>query len=115
VAHLGSVRVFPRTGFWTAQRDAGAHALGNAIVAEQNERVVLLGDLNAAMDDRAFADITSQMRSAQDAAGDGFGWLAKFPMERIDQILVRGVKPKSSWVLPATGSDHLPVAAGISW
>jgi len=34
---------------------------------------------------------------------------------RIDQILVRGVKPESSWLLPATGSDHLPVAAGISW
>ena len=34
---------------------------------------------------------------------------------RIDHILVRGVKPDSSWSLPATGSDHLPVAAGISW
>jgi vancomycin resistance protein VanJ len=117
VAHLGSVRVFPRAGFWTAQRDAGAHALGAAIVAEQNERVVLLGDLNGTMDDRAFADITSQMHSAQDAAGDGFGfsWPAKFPVERIDHILVRGVEPESSWVLPATGSDHRPVAAGISW
>ena len=51
------------------------------------------------------------------AAGDGFGfsWPAGFPVARIDQILVRGVEPKSSWVLPATGSDHLPVAAGISW
>ena len=33
---------------------------------------------------------------------------AKFPVVRIDQILVRGVEPESSWVLPATGSDHLP-------
>ncbi|MGN9807588.1 endonuclease/exonuclease/phosphatase family protein [Micromonospora sp. L32] len=117
VAHLGSVRVNPRAGFWTAHRDRNAQALGRAIAAEQNERVVLLGDLNGAMDDRAFADITSQLRSAQDAAGDGFGfsWPAKFPVVRIDQILVRGVKPESSWVLPATGSDHLPVAAGISW
>ncbi|MGP3969725.1 endonuclease/exonuclease/phosphatase family protein [Streptomyces sp. 6N223] len=117
VAHLGSVRVIPRAGFWTAQRDAGAHALGNAIAAEQNKRVVLLGDLNGTMDDRALAGITSQMRSAQDVAGDGFGfsWPAEFPVARIDQILVRGVEPQSSWVLPATGSDHLPVAAGISW
>jgi vancomycin resistance protein VanJ len=117
VAHLGSARVMPRAGFWTAQRDAGAHAVGKAIAAEHNERVVLLGDLNGTMDDRAFADITSQMHSAQDAAGDGFGfsWPAMFPMARIDQILVRGVKPESSWVLPATGSDHRPVAAGISW
>ncbi|AKJ15456.1 membrane protein [Streptomyces incarnatus] len=117
VAHLGSVRVFPRAGFGTVGRDRGAQALGEAIAAERNERVVLLGDLNGTTDDRAFADITSRMRSAQDAAGDGFGfsWPARFPMVRIDQILVRGVEPRSSWVLPATGSDHLPVAARISW
>ncbi|WP_432168015.1 endonuclease/exonuclease/phosphatase family protein [Streptomyces sp. bgisy031] len=117
VAHLGSARVNPRAGFSTGQRDAGARALGEAVAAERNERVVLLGDLNGTMDDRAFDGVTSQMRSVQDAAGDGFGfsWPAKFPVARIDQILVRGVKPQSSWVLPATGSDHRPVAAGISW
>ncbi|GGV87400.1 teicoplanin resistance protein VanJ [Streptomyces griseoloalbus] len=117
VAHLGSARVNPRAGFWTDSRDRSAQALGKAIAAEQNERVVLLGDLNGTTDDRAFADITSQLRSAHDAAGDGFGfsWPAKFPVVRIDQILVRGVEPESSWSLPATGSDHLPVAAGISW
>ncbi|MFB6963410.1 endonuclease/exonuclease/phosphatase family protein [Streptomyces sp. NPDC056309] len=117
VAHLGSVRLLPRNGFWTASRDRGAQALGKAIAADQSERVVLLGDLNGTVDDHAFADITAQLHSVQDAAGDGFGfsWPAKFPVARIDQILVRGVKPESSWVLPATGSDHLPVAAGISW
>nr|WP_246157532.1 endonuclease/exonuclease/phosphatase family protein [Micromonospora palomenae] len=117
VAHLGSVRVNPRAGFWTAHRDRNAQALGEAIAAERNERVVLLGDLNGTMDDRVFASITSQLRSAQGEAGKGFGftWPAKFPVVRIDQILVRGVKPESSWVLPATGGDHLPVAASISW
>jgi vancomycin resistance protein VanJ len=117
VAHLGSARVNPRAGFWTAHRDRGAQALGKAIAAERNERVVLLGDLNGTMDDRAFAAITSRLRSAQNAAGAGFGfsWPATFPVARIDQILVRGVEPKRSWVLPATGSDHRPVAAGISW
>ncbi|MFF1443571.1 endonuclease/exonuclease/phosphatase family protein [Streptomyces sp. NPDC058295] len=117
VAHLGSVRVNPRAGFWTDSRDRNAQALGEAIAAERNERVVLLGDLNGTTDDRAFDGITSQLRSAQDAAGDGFGfsWPARFPVARIDQILVRGVQPESSWVLSATGSDHLPVAAGISW
>jgi vancomycin resistance protein VanJ len=117
VAHLGSVRVNPRAGFSTATRDRNAQALARAVAAEKNKRVVLLGDLNGTMDDRAFADLTSQLHSAQTVAGDGFGfsWPAKFPVARIDQILVRGVKPESSWVLPATGSDHLPVAAGISW
>jgi vancomycin resistance protein VanJ len=82
VAHLGSVRVNPKAGFWTASRDIGA-----------------------------------QMQSAQNVAGDGFGftWPASFPVVRIDQILVRGVKPDSSWVLPANGSDHRPVEARISW
>ncbi|GAB2805746.1 endonuclease/exonuclease/phosphatase family protein [Streptomyces daliensis] len=117
VAHLGSVRANPRSGFWTDSRDRNARALGEAIAAEPDERVVLLGDLNGTMDDRAFDGITSQMHSAQDTAGEGFGfsWPATFPVARIDQILVRGVEAKSSWVLPATGSDHLPVAAGIRW
>lgn len=117
VAHLGSVRVTPRTGFWTGSRDRNARALAKAVAAERNQRVVLLGDLNGTMDDRALSGITSQLHSAQDTAGDGFGftWPAKFPVARIDQILARGVEPDSSWVLPATGSDHLPVAARISW
>ncbi|WP_405797049.1 endonuclease/exonuclease/phosphatase family protein [Streptomyces sp. NBC_01506] len=117
VAHLGSVRVNPRAGLSTGQRDGGAYALGEAVAAERNERVVLLGDLNGTMDDRAFDGLTSRMRSVQDTAGDGFGfsWPATFPVARIDQILVRGVEPRSAWLLPATGSDHLPVAAGINW
>ncbi len=117
VAHLGSVRVNPRAGFWTGSRNIGVQALGKAIAAEKNKQVVLLGDLNGTMDDRAFNDITSKMHPAQKAAGNGFGftWPASFPVVRADEILVRGVELKSSWVLPATGSDHLPVAAGISW
>jgi vancomycin resistance protein VanJ len=91
VAHLGSARVNPRAGFRTDSRDRGAQALGKAIAADQSERVVLLGDLNGTVDDRAFADLTSQLRSAQTAAGNGFGftWPASFPVARIDQILVR--------------------------
>nr|WP_175251202.1 endonuclease/exonuclease/phosphatase family protein [Actinomadura sp. J1-007] len=117
VAHLGSARVNPRGGFTTGHRDRNAQALGEAVAAEQNKRVVVLGDLNGTMDDRAFAGLMSRLRSAQEAAGAGFGftWPASFPIARIDQILTRGVEPKSSWVLPATGSDHRPVAAGIGW
>ena len=117
VAHLGSVRVFPRNGFWTDSRDRGARLLGEAVAAERNERVVLLGDLNGTMDDRGLAGIAARLDSVQDAAGDGFGfsWPARFPVARIDQILVHGVEPRSAWTMPATGSDHRPVAAGISW
>jgi vancomycin resistance protein VanJ len=115
VAHLPSVRVKFDAGFTATQRDRSANALGEAIAGEKLKRVVLLGDLNGTMNDRALASITSQMRSTQGAAGDGFGfsWPASFPMARIDQILVRGVEPTKSWVLAPTGSDHRPVAAQI--
>jgi vancomycin resistance protein VanJ len=117
VAHLGSVRVMPRGGFWTQSRDHNAQVLGAALADERERRVVLLGDLNGTVDDRALAGLTAGMRSAQVAAGAGFGftWPASFPVVRLDQILVRGVEPVSAWSLPATGSDHLPVAARIAW
>ncbi|NJQ15871.1 endonuclease/exonuclease/phosphatase family protein [Streptomyces bohaiensis] len=115
VAHLPSVRVEFRSGFTAGQRDRAASTLADAISAERHERIILLGDLNGTMNDRALAPLTSQMRSTQGATGRGFGFSfpAQFPMTRIDQILVRGVEPVSSWSLPATGSDHLPVAARI--
>ncbi|MFF4247296.1 endonuclease/exonuclease/phosphatase family protein [Streptomyces sp. NPDC001822] len=115
VAHLPSVRVKLNAGFTANQRDDSADALGEAIAHEPVERVVLLGDLNGTMNDRSLHAVTSQMRSTQGAAGDGFGfsWPASFPMARIDQIMVRGVEPLASWTLPATDSDHLPIAARV--
>jgi vancomycin resistance protein VanJ len=115
VAHLPSVRVKLSLGFTANGRDRSADALGEAIAADKLSEVILLGDLNGTMNDRALASITSQMRSTQGVAGDGFGfsWPAGFPMARIDQIMVKGIKPTSSWVLPATGSDHRPVAARV--
>lgn len=115
VAHLPSVRVKFNAGFTAGQRDHAADALGQAIAAEPVGSVVLLGDLNGTMNDRALASVTSQMRSTQGAAGHGMGfsWPASFPLARIDQIMVKGIEPTSSWTLPRTGSDHLPVAARL--
>ncbi|WP_326599377.1 endonuclease/exonuclease/phosphatase family protein [Streptomyces sp. NBC_01803] len=115
VAHLPSVRVQFRAGFTAGQRDDAADLLGRAIAAEPLDRAVLLGDLNGTMNDGALAPLTSQLRSTQGAAGAGFGfsWPVGFPMARIDQILVRDLEPVSSWTLPTTGSDHLPVAARL--
>ncbi|MET8150877.1 endonuclease/exonuclease/phosphatase family protein [Actinoplanes sp. NPDC049668] len=117
VAHLGSVRVNPRGGYFTDSRDRNARALAEAVAAESGERVVLLGDLNGTMDDRVFAGLTARLRPAHDLAGSGFGftWPASFPVVRIDHILVRGVRPQATRVLPATGSDHRPVSTRISW
>ncbi|WBB59767.1 endonuclease/exonuclease/phosphatase family protein [Streptomyces sp. WMMC500] len=114
-AHLPSVRVKLDAGFTANQRDLSADALGEAIKDEPVDRVLLLGDLNGTMNDRALANVTSQLRSAQGASGSGFGfsWPAGFPTARIDQILLRGVQPVSSDVLGETGSDHRPVRASV--
>ncbi|MBT2445089.1 endonuclease/exonuclease/phosphatase family protein [Streptomyces sp. ISL-36] len=115
VAHLPSVRVKLHAGFTANQRDNSADALGEAIAHDPHERIVLLGDLNGTMNDRSLKAVTSQLRSTQGASGDGFGfsWPASFPMARIDQIMVKGVEPVSSWTLPETNSDHLPIAARV--
>lgn len=115
VAHLPSVRVRLNAGFTANQRDTSANALGEAIAEDRAPRIVLLGDLNGTLNDRALNGVSAQLRSTQGAAGDGFGfsWPASFPMARIDQILVRGVEPVSSWSLPKTDSDHLPLAARV--
>ncbi|MEV0536925.1 endonuclease/exonuclease/phosphatase family protein [Kitasatospora sp. NPDC050463] len=118
VAHLPSVRLKAEGGFTVDQRDASAQALGDAIQAEPLKKVLLLGDLNGTMNDRSLAPITSQMRSAQGAAGDGFGfsWPASFPMARIDQIMSKGgLKPTDSRTLGQDGSDHLAIAAGYRY
>ncbi|MER8104720.1 endonuclease/exonuclease/phosphatase family protein [Kitasatospora sp. NPDC094016] len=114
VAHLPSVRLKAEGGFTVDQRDVSAQALGDAIQAEPVKKVLLLGDLNGTMNDRSLAPVTSQMRSAQGAAGDGFGfsWPSSFPMARIDQIMSKGgLAPVDSRTLPRDGSDHLAVAA----
>ncbi|MFJ7326745.1 endonuclease/exonuclease/phosphatase family protein [Streptomyces cyaneofuscatus] len=113
-AHLASVRV-SSAGFTTARRNEAARALASAVRAEPAPRVVVLGDFNGTYQDRALAPVTSQLRSAQREAGNGFGFTypAGFPVVRIDDVLVKGMDPLASWTLPATGSDHRPVAATL--
>jgi vancomycin resistance protein VanJ len=110
VAHLPSVRV-RWNGFSTGWRDESAELLGAAIAAEKLDEVILLGDLNSTVDDRGLAPVTSQMPSAgRDFA---FSWPAAFPVSRIDHVMTRSATVTNVWTLPATGSDHLPIAAGI--
>src|SRR6266545_3869576 len=114
VAHLASVRI-GSSGFTANQRNQTIELLGRRIADEKLDRVVLMGDLNGTANDRSLAPITSGLRSAQGAAGNGFGfsWPAAFPMARIDHVLLRGVEPARAWVLPRIGSDHRPVAADL--
>lgn len=45
-------------GVWTDSRGAGAEKLAKVVAAEQNERTVVLGDMNGTTDDRKLACLT---------------------------------------------------------
>jgi vancomycin resistance protein VanJ len=111
VAHLPSVRLAASTGFGSGPRDESAALLGRAIAAEEREALILLGDLNATVDDRGLAPVASRLRPPPPSFV--FSWPAGFPLARIDQVMTRSADVTRLWTLPATGSDHLPVGAHI--
>ncbi|MGY0236657.1 endonuclease/exonuclease/phosphatase family protein [Longispora urticae] len=110
VAHLPSVRL-GADGLRSARRDESAALLGAALAAEPVRRVVLLGDLNSTVHDRGLAPVSSRMGAPGPAFP--FSWPAALPVARIDHILTRTATVTSLWSLPATTSDHVPVAAHI--
>jgi len=111
VAHLPSVRLGLPDGFGTDPRDESAALLGAEIAAERLDPVILLGDLNSTVRDRGLDPVSSRVTTADPDAG--FSWPARFPVARIDQVMARSATVTEIWALPATGSDHLPVAARI--
>ncbi|WP_162624859.1 endonuclease/exonuclease/phosphatase family protein [Streptomyces cadmiisoli] len=111
VAHLPSIRV-SATGLRSARRDESAVLLGEAVAAERLGTVILLGDLNGTVDDRGLIPLTSQLNVAE--RGFAFSFPAPFPVARIDQVMARSATVDHIRTLPATGSDHLPVAARIT-
>jgi vancomycin resistance protein VanJ len=110
VAHLPSVRL-GLTGFSCARRDESAALLGRAIAAEPLDKVILLGDLNSTVEDRGLKPISSQLSTT--GSDFAFSWPAGSPIARIDQIMGRSITVTKVWSLPATGSDHLPIAARV--
>ena len=114
VVHLASVRVGV-LGFHSSQRNLAIKLLASRVEQDPVRRVIVMGDFNGSSYDRALGPLLDQVRSAQRLAGRGFGftWPARFPMARIDQILVRGLQPRRAWVMARTGSDHRPVAASL--
>ncbi|WP_309063728.1 endonuclease/exonuclease/phosphatase family protein [Streptomyces sp.] len=111
VAHLPSVRV-RASGLASSWRDESAGLLGEAIAAEDLGTVILLGDLNGTVDDRGLAPVTSRMNVPE--RGFALSFPAALPLARIDQVMARSATVGRIRALPATGSDHLPVAARIS-
>ncbi|MEU0114575.1 endonuclease/exonuclease/phosphatase family protein [Streptomyces bobili] len=108
VAHLPSVRV-RASGLASSWRDESAGLLGRAVEAEGLRKVILLGDLNGTVHDEGLAPLTSRMETPE--RGFAFSFPASFPLARIDQVMARSASVSHIRTLPATGSDHLPVAA----
>ncbi|MFE4053916.1 endonuclease/exonuclease/phosphatase family protein [Streptomyces sp. YIM B13518] len=111
VAHLPSVRAGV-SGLASSRRDESAGLLGEALAAEPLKTVILLGDLNGTADDRGLAPLTSRMNVAQ--RGFALSFPAALPLARIDQVMARSATVAHLRTLPATGSDHLPVAARVT-
>lgn len=113
VAHLPSVRLGWDRGFRSADRDESARLLGAALAAERLERIVLLGDLNGTVEDRGLDPVLARLGPPR--SGHAFSWPASFPLARIDQVMARNATVREIRALPATGSDHLPLAARIGF
>ncbi|MEU5998791.1 MULTISPECIES: endonuclease/exonuclease/phosphatase family protein [unclassified Streptomyces] len=112
VAHLPSVRV-RLSGFSSGRRDESAALLGAELAAERLDRLILLGDLNSTVDDRGLDPVLTRLDSV--ARDFDFSWPAAFPVSRIDHVMARAATVTHVRSLPATGSDHLPVAADLTF
>lgn len=110
VMHLASAR----PGH-TATRDKTLAEARKLIEADKSERILLLGDLNTATDDRGLANLAPPLLNAQEEAGEGFGftWPSNFPITRPDHILYKGMTATRAGVAPATGSDHRAATASF--
>jgi vancomycin resistance protein VanJ len=112
--------VLGNQGFATV-RDAALTRLVTTLKADTSPRLAVIGVVNVAATDRQFSQFTRDvgLRSAQQAAGSGFGftWPAEFPIVRLDDVLTRGLTPLRSSVLPAIagGQSHLPIEVDLDY
>jgi vancomycin resistance protein VanJ len=111
VVHLGSARLNE-----TAARDRDIAALADLVRVDPAQRVLVVGDLNTAVTDRAITPLTEQLRDAQADAGWGYGltWPAAFPLLRPDQMFYRGLTATEAGVVRTPGSDHRAVRSGFT-
>lgn len=111
VVHAASVRPGEFAG-----RDAMLADLNQRIAEDPAERILALGDFNAASTDRVLAPLQAQMNGVL-ASGGGFGftWPASFPVTRPDHILNKGMSIGKATVLEPIGSDHRGLLNTVGW
>jgi len=109
--HMPSVRL-GATGLGTAARDESIARLGAELAADETPVVLVAGDLNTALDDRALAPVTAEVTGLRQVFG--FTFPAGAPVVRIDHVLARGASVERVATLGRTASDHLPVVAEVA-
>lgn len=86
------------------------------ILADADESVVLLGDLNATPESPEIDSITEDLVDAWVTAGvgDGYTYDADTPHARIDYVMSSGdVVARTAAVVPTDAADHLPVVVDL--
>ncbi|MCA5893669.1 endonuclease/exonuclease/phosphatase family protein [Isoptericola sp. NEAU-Y5] len=109
--HLPSVR-FGSAGLESELRDESVGRLAAVLADDDARALVVAGDLNATVDDRALEPVLAHVAAAP--ATLGFTFPASAPAVRIDHVLARGAVVTGVDVLVRTASDHLPVAATVA-
>ena len=97
-------------------RDTMLTALAQVLPNDENERVIVVGDFNAASTDRHFAQVAAEVGEPNHNGGLwGFTWpSAPIPLTRLDHFLQRGMEVTSHTVMPAGDSDHLAILASVN-
>ncbi|MCU1404133.1 MAG: hypothetical protein JWQ43_436 [Glaciihabitans sp.] len=107
VVHAASIRPGKQD-----DRDTMIDRLAQIVADDTADRVVAVGDFNAATSDPALRPLTSVLdESRQTGGGLGFTWPTAVPLTRIDHIFQRGLPTVEQTVLQAGDSDHLAVVA----
>ncbi len=109
--HLPSVRLGPQ-GLTSGPRDHSLRRLGEVLAADGAPIVVVGGDFNTVLADRAFDPVLAHVATPPGSLG--FTFPARLPGVRIDHVLVRGAEITGISTLGRTASDHLPVVADVA-
>ncbi|WP_172582711.1 endonuclease/exonuclease/phosphatase family protein [Subtercola boreus] len=96
-------------------RNSMLTALADTLPNDENERVIAVGDFNAASTDRAMSGIFSQLAEPNQTSGMfGNTWPSTLPVTRLDHLLQRGMTVTANTTLTAGDSDHRAILATLT-
>ena len=100
-----------------AERDTMLANLAQAVADDPSERIIAVGDFNAATTDRNFTPLTHQLSEPNNDGGlAGFTWpVSPFPVARLDHLLQRGMTATSNGMFQAGASDHLAIRTTLNF